>query len=166
MFTIGIISLAGCSGEEKPSDYVENNSRDHNCYSYAFDLPFAVDPGELSNRSDYMYLHKSKYTPEEITKYVIRDMDALGKAVRVVDGPEDKNDNEYIVAMKTSDRVLLLQGIADYHFAVLLSDGTWADKPGRKKSRWNKIDGMADTWDCGFRLGYYNTDTVFFAVER
>ena len=54
---------------------------------------------------------------------------------------------------------------ADYHFAVLLSNGTWADKTGRMPSKWNMIDGTAETWDLGEIKGYYNTESVYFAVE-
>ena len=55
---------------------------------------------------------------------------------------------------------------ADYHFARQLSDGTGADKPGQTPSRWNKIDGMAATWDLGNQKGYYNTKTVYFCCEK
>ena len=57
-------------------------------------------------------------------------------------------------------------GIADYHFAVQLSDGTWADKPGSTPSRWNKIDGTAEKWNLGSIIGYYNTPSIYFAVKR
>lgn len=54
---------------------------------------------------------------------------------------------------------------ADYHFAVLLSDGTWADKTGGLPSRWNVIDGTSATWDLGETKDYYNTESVYLAVE-
>lgn len=75
--------------------------------------------------------------------------------------------------MKTSTMPIPIDGYssADYHFAVLLSDGTWADKSGQTPSRWNAIDGTASTWDIGivgsdsYIEGYYNTESVYFAVE-
>lgn len=67
--------------------------------------------------------------------------------------------------MKTSTKIISELGIADYHFAVQLNDGTWADKPGGTPSRWNKIVGTDSTWDCGNIDGYYNTESVYFAVE-
>lgn len=88
------------------------------------------------------------------------------KSVRVVDSPKDKLDDEYIVAMKTSTIVIPSIGVADYHFAVQLSDGSWADKPGQTPSRWNVLDGTAIAWDLGNIKNYYNTKTVYFAVER
>lgn len=93
-------------------------------------------------------------------------MDALNKPVRVVDSLKDKLDNEYIVAMKTSTIVIPSIGVADYHFAVQLSDGSWADKPGQMPSRWNALDGTAIAWDLSNVKNYYNTETVFFAVGR
>jgi len=47
-----------------------------------------------------------------------------------------------------------------------ISDGAWADKTGYKSSRWNELDGTAIAWDFGDIEGYYNTATVYFAVER
>ena len=88
------------------------------------------------------------------------------KSVRVVDSPKDKLDNEYIVAMKTPTIVIPSIGVADYHFAVQLSDGSWADKPGKKPSRWNVLDGDAIAWNLANIKNYYNTETVYFAVER
>ena len=127
-------TVAGCSKAQPPSDYREVKSRRQNCYSYAFNLQKGVDPGDYStgkNSSDYMYLTKDIYTVSEIKDYVMRDMEALNKPVRVVSSPEDCGPNEYIVALKTSDRPVKGRYQADYHFAVLLSDGTWADKPGK-----------------------------------
>ena len=68
--------------------------------------------------------------------------------------------------MKTSTKIITSIGVADYHFAVQLSDGTWADKPGQLPSRWNVIDGTAKTWDLGKISKYYNTQSVYFAIER
>lgn len=120
---------------------------------------------DSSGNSDYMFKDKNIYTPEEITGFIQRDMDALNKSVRVVDSPKDKLDNEYIVAMKTSTNVIPSIGFADYHFAVQLSDGSWADKPGQRPSRWNALDGATIAWDCGNIKNYYNTETVYFAVR-
>ena len=163
------VALTSCSKEPTPPpDYVQEDSTDQNCYSYAFDLPNAADPGGYSANGDSkeMYEDKNAYTPDEIAEFVLRDMDALDKSVRIVNSPEDKRENEYIVAMKTSTYILLGIGVADYHFAVLLSDGTWADKPGRAPSRWNALDGTAIAWDLAYLENYYNTETVYFAVEK
>ena len=170
------VALSSCSAQpssspekpKPPSNYVQENSTKQNCYSYAFDLPYSANPGDYSTsgKSDYMFKNKNKYTPAEITEFIKRDMNALNKSVRVVNSPSDKSDNEYIVAMKTSTIVIPSLGVADYHFAVQLSDGSWADKPGSTPSRWNALDGTAIAWDLDNIKNYYNTPTVYFAVER
>ena len=165
------LMLSSCSADNTsspPSNYVEEKSRSQNCYSYAFGLPISANPGDFSvSKQDSSVLSdKSINTPDEITSFVMRDMQQLGMDVRVVSNPSDKGEDEYIVAMKTSTMLVPGYSFADYHFARQLSDGTWADKPGQTPSRWNKIDGMAATWDLGNQKGYYNTKTVYFAVKR
>ena len=164
----GCTSKTAKSSKTKPSNYIEDRSKDRNCYSYAFKLPKAANPGDYSltkANPDYMYKSKTVYTPQEITNYVKRDMSALKRSVSVVNSPSDKTDKEYIVAMKTSNIIIASIGVADYHFAVQLSDGTWADKPGQTPSRWNALDGTAISWDCGNIEGYYNKESIYFAVE-
>lgn len=122
----------------------------------------------------YTNLEDRIYSLDEITEYVLRDMEILGKNVRVIESPQDAQVNEYVVAMKTSTQSLPVSYTmnADYHFAVLLNDGTWADKPGQTPSRWNEIDGTASSWDLAtpqdyyYIEGYYNTESVYFAVEE
>lgn len=170
---IGVaVGLTGCSKEEEktpPSDYRQEDSTEINCYSYAFQLPIWVNPGDyyhvLGGGSDYMSSDRSIYTPEEITDFVLSDMEVLGKNVRVINSPEEAEANEYVVAMKTSTELVPGKSYADYHFAVLLSDGTWADKTGEYPSRWNVIDGTWATWDKRGAKDYYNTESVYFAVE-
>ncbi len=165
------VVASGCSAPQTSplADYVQDNSATNNCYSYAFGLPEACEPGEYSavdTDLDYMYKDKNIYTPEEITEFVQRDMQAYGKEVTVLKSLTDKKDGEYIVAMKTSTIVHPALGRADYHFAVLLSDGTWADKQGHNASTWNQIDGYAVAWNMIDYPGYYDTKTVYFAVRR
>ncbi len=170
-----VVSLTSCENNTgagastPPDDYTKNNSRDDNCYSYAFDLSEASNPGDYYanlHGTEKMYDRKDIYEPEEVADMVLDDMYCYGKDVRIVEDPKDKLDDEYIVAMKTSDRKMMFTGRADYHFAVQLSDGTWADKPGNLPSRWNKIDGTAVVWDHRIIKNYYNSDTIYFAVKK
>ena len=161
------VLLSGCEKSSPPPDYKENNSPCHNCYSYAFDLSEGGDPGDFS-KGNKMYDEKPIYDVDEIVDFVKRDMEKLGKDVRIVDSPQERLEGEYIVALKTSSYIVPEIGVADYHFAVLLSDGTWADKTGQGPSRWNEIDGMAVSWDAiayGKGNGYYNSETRYFAIR-
>ena len=163
------VFLSACSAQPAPpADYKQENSPVHNCYSYAFGLQYGSNPGDFYadiHGTSRMYDDKDRYTADEITDFVMKDMSVLDIEVRVVNSPAEKLDNEYIVAMKTATKSAQLKD-ADYHFAVLLSDGTWADKPGMFASRWNALDGTAIAWDLGNSLGYYDSKTVYFAVAR
>ncbi|MDE5889049.1 MAG: RHS repeat-associated core domain-containing protein, partial [Bacilli bacterium] len=161
--------------EEPPKDYVEENSTEINCYAYAFGLDKRANPGDkaIESGSKMMpYTGKYVHTVDEAADYVLKDMEALDKKVRIVGHIDEAKGNEYIVALKVSDIKLQENGgYADYHFAVLLSDGTWSDKPGSTPSRWNQIDGTADAWDyysmsAGVIEDYYNSESVYFAVEK
>ena len=165
--------LTGCgnSDDDAPDGYVKENSIYHNCYSYAFGLPSAANPGMYSISDDPRDCvggneDKEFYTLDEIQVYVLRDMNALGINVRPINSPSEINNNEYLVAMKTSDMILPGMTCADVHFAILLDNGMWADKQGSYPSRWGQIDGYAVTWDLDPGDGYYNSDTRYFAVEK
>lgn len=75
-------------------------------------------------------------------------------------------DNEYCEIQDKSCTFIPSIGIADYHFAIQLSDGTWADKPGQKASRWNALDGTAIAWDLAGIKNYYNTESIYFAIGK
>ncbi len=169
LFAVGIAStLGGCSRSQPPADYRVNNTTNQNCYTYAFNLEGVRNPGEYSyNGSNEQYnrdLNK-KYTAKETADFVMRDMKALKKPVRIISSPTEKLENEQVVAM----RVRLSGAPYDYHFAVQLSDGTWADKiSSMGPSRWNEIDGTAITWDRGEAeslKNFYDSETIYFAVE-
>ena len=176
---IGAVMLTGCTAEETkgpPKDYYQDDSVGQNCYSYVFQLPAATRPGMISYTGNNGYTNQENriYTVEEIAEYVLRDMETLGKNVRIINNIMEASDNEYVVSMKTSTERVPVEGyrnVADFHFAILLSDGTWADKTGQVPSRWNVLDGTDLTWDWGYPeneyyvKGYYNTESIFFAVE-
>ena len=172
IITIPII-LSSCTDERTdiPEGYIQENSAEHNCYSYAFGLPKAANPGMYSiseDPNDYMGGVEGKefYTLDEIQDYVLRDLAFWGIQARPAESPADKKQNEYIVAMKISDMIVYGMSCADVHFAVLLDNGTWADKQGNTPSSWGVIDGYAATWDLEPRDGYYNSDTRYFAVRK
>ena len=146
-------------------DYIHNESINHNCYSYAFRLPNGRNPGEFSIYDD-IYKSKKEYTVEEFCALVMRDMLALGKDVVIVNSPSEKSYDQYIVALKSSTKLNPYNYVTDYHFAVQLSDGTWADKPGKYPSRIGALDGEARYWDAPNQKGYYDTNTIFFAVRK
>lgn len=160
----GIIRVLEVPHIVYPKDYVREESRDINCYGYAFDLDRFSAPGDYTPIQEGYYQSGVQYTPEQLTEYVLGDMRVLGKTVRVIDSPSKRYPDEYVVAMKTS--TISDRGIYDFHFARQLSDGKWADKPGETWSRYDYIDGTAATWDMYDGDKYYNTKSVYFAVKQ
>ena len=166
--------LSGCSGtkENAPEGYIQNNRRTQNCYSYAFGLRGATNPGVMSAPSNNPFdciggcIVQEPYSVDEVAEYVLRDMKFLGIPARLIDDPSQKNESEYIVAMKTSSIILPDCPCNDFHFAVLLSNGMWADKQGDDPSRWGKIDGYAITWDWYPGDKFYDSETRYFAVGK
>ena len=67
---------------------------------------------------------------------------------------------------RAPDRVAPGRTIADFHFAVLLENGMWADKQGTFPSRWGQIDGYALERDMDPGDKYYNSETRYFAVRK
>lgn len=147
-----------------------------NCYGYILmnlgiqpsDGNYDIQPGQLSeNGIAYDHAHAMVLNRLEntdlgtITNFVIRDFEKAGRDVRIINSYEDANKNEIVIALKNKDTVLN----PDYHFAILLDDGTWADKQGtRKDSRQGAIKNPDETWE-GW-LNRYNTETVYFAISN
>ena len=85
---------------------------------------------------------------------------------RIINSLDEKDDGEYVVALRCSSKPLD-DGTYDFHFAVQLSDGTWADKPGKDSSRWNVIKDPNEPWDYGDKIeDYYDEGPIYFAVKR
>lgn len=166
--------LSGCSATKgnAPEGYTQDNRATQNCYSYAFGLSEATNPGvisaPLSNPFDCIggSFVEEPYSVDQVAEYVLRDMDYLDIPVRLIDDPSKKNESEYVVAMKTSSILFPKYPCNDFHFAVLLNDGTWADKQGSRPSRWGKIDGYAITWDSLPGDKFYDSETRYFAVGK
>lgn len=142
-----------------PEDYIKETSEKINCYGYAFGFPDFKKPGEFSGK---MYSYEEMFILEDMTKYVLSDMEILGKKVRVINNPSERKPDEFVVAMKVS--TIPFERSYDFHFARQLSDGKWADKQGGTPSRYNFIDGTDDTWDKEERDKYYNSKSIYFAV--
>lgn len=155
-----VVGLGGCS---KPSDYRNNENSDQNCYSYAFNLEGYENPGDYSaNSSNSKFSNNEAYSADEIAEWVMRDMEYLGKSVRIVSSPQDINSEETLVAMKVKNTDN--GDLFDYHFAVQLKNGKWADKVGFLPSRYDKIDGYAIEWELN-EYNTYDSGTIYFAVK-
>jgi len=160
---VGMALLLSSSDADsvKPNDFREDETS-QNCYGYAFNLPvYGSNPGDHSN-GPKLYTNSNKCTTDEVAEYVIRDMKEFNKDVRIVSEPSQKQYNEYIVALKVQTQITIAD-ITDFHFAVQLSNGKWADKFVTSKARYNKLDGSAIIWD--FDGWQYDSNSVYFAVK-
>ena len=144
----------------------------NNCYSYAFELPYSQNPGysiKGSSRRILKPIFRIAYSSKSPSKSVVgmallvmADMKNENKRCRLIKSPSDARMGEYVVAMKTSD-YMDSRNLVDFHFAVLLSDETWADKMGDDSVRRNAISGYDNSWPLN-GINSYCSPTVFFAV--
>lgn len=148
-----------------PNDFRKIKSQTVNCYGYAFGFDRDMSPGDFSYSKGNIS-QNTLYTLDDLKEYVQRDMKNLSISIRIIDDPSECNSDEFVVAMKIS--VKEEDGVEkrDFHFAVQLSDGTWADKPGAGASRWNYLNGTDDVWGMNEDNSFYNSESVFFAVNR
>lgn len=156
-------SLSGCSAKKKtpPRDYSHSESGNQNCYGYAFGfINNNTNPGDYAlRRSQPSTIEKEYHTVDQVAALVEADMQVRGQKVRIIDSPDEAQNDEYVVALKTTT-----SSFFDYHFARQLGDGTWADKQGSAPSRWDGLNGNALVWDGPFFIKY-DSDTVYFAVK-
>lgn len=164
MLVAAAFLLSGCSANKgtSPRDYVSSKSKNQNCYGYAFGfINNNTNPGDYAlRRSQPSIIEKKDHSVTQVAALVEADMQVRGQEVRIIESPDEAQNDEYVVALKTTT-----SSFFDYHFARQLSDKTWADKQGGDASRWAKIDGNALVWDGPFFIKY-NSDTVYFAVKE
>ena len=136
-----------------------SSSTDDNCYSYAFDYNGVCDPGDSSGVSSRLddAGGEPHYNLGSIKEGVLADAAVRGKNVKYLPNEYINYkipDGAYLIACKISSDA------TDYHFAVMLSDGIWIDKPGIGETRYGAIDGFANTWTIGDIT--YAGDTMYF----
>ena len=164
------VALTGCSSEQERK-WPENckyqyesggmmKNQQNNCYSYAFEYGTVRDPGEMSGVDIFPVENDGKISISRLRDGVLNDASESGKNVMYV---SDNNLGSYktkrpagaylIAAKLTSDK-------NDYHFAVLLENGVWVDKPGKQETRYGAIDGFSSIWQIDDRI--YDSETLYF----
>ena len=162
--------LTGCESKEKsnwpddcPYDYWgEGGGRlNDNCYGYVFDYWAWSLPGQYGYPAEQNWdplTTDITYTIDSMIRYVEADATARGRRVEHISSPAQLPEGALLIACKlTSDG-------KDFHFAVMLPNNVWLDKPGAGESRYNKIDGFAKTWVIGKSI--YDSATIYFAYFR
>lgn len=179
-------SSDGSSPKNNPVKYIQvpgqgyigasSNNAAVNCYGYILmtlgietaDGNYDVQPGMLSETraGDHAYAEVFydvvNKDIDTITDFIKRDFKKDGKSVREINSYTDATDNEVVVAIKTTNQDSIAP---DYHCAVLLPDGSWADKPGiRSDSRVGVIKEPDNSW--GNWLRKYDSKTVYVAISN
>jgi len=148
-----------------------------NCYGYILmnlgiqpsDGNYDIQPGQLSdngNKNDHalndMFGEQANYDISSVSAFMIRDFEQAGKAIRKIDSYQDAIKGENVIALKTLDPLF---GMRDYHFAILLPDGSWADKQGTQNdSRQRAIQNPDESWGNWWQR--YDSETYYFAISQ
>ena len=172
----GLVALlSGCSSKSSsalPSDYIDCTNSRQNCYQYALSYigintpDCFVDPGY---RQSYSGGSNSISSLANLKAGVETDLQAFNvKYTSYYDYSQIDTlpDGCTLVAGYTFSASDLFWGdYTDYHFAVRLSDGSWADKPGANSSRYNQLFFDGDVWTGvdGKSLGTAS-NTIFFVI--
>jgi hypothetical protein len=139
-----------------------------NCYGYALMYlgvepkygNYDLEPGDISFSNNHEYGNNNDHRVQIIADRVIKDMKQSGGDARIIDSSADAKDGEIVIAVKTRFWVF-----GDFHVAVLLPDGTWADKPGRgDASTKGRIEDPDGPWPAGWLRRPYDSNTIYIAV--
>ena len=173
------VGLSGCGDTnpylDAPSDFVyypKEARRDGyqtmpNCYGYVWGTCNFLDPGTMALSCGILFTPRMegkdrRYNRDTMIAAVLADGEAYGRTVRPLTSPTDIREDEQLVVCKIYD-----EG-TNYHFAMQLSDGSWADKFGSGASRWNEIDGLADTWtiEDDAQTWVFDSASIYFAFGK
>lgn len=174
----------GATSNKKAIEYIQvpgqgnigatSNNAAVNCYGYILmtlgiettDGNYDVQPGMLSQTRQGDHAHAEVFNEvvnkdiEAITDFIIRDIEQTGRSAREISSYTDAADNEVVIAIKTNNPNSLMP---DYHCAVLLPDGSWADKPGiGKDSRVGRIKEPDESWGNWWKK--YDSETTYLAI--
>lgn len=153
----------------------KSNNPAVNCYGYILmnlgiepnDGNYDIQPGQLSENKEGDHAHVVVFGAltnkdlETITDFMIRDFEKSGKDVRIISSYKDAKADETVIALKNKDFVLN----PDYHCAILLDDGSWADKQGTgNDSRKGAIKDPDKDW--GKWWNRYSSETVYLAISE
>ena len=173
---VGIL-LTSCTAEvsygaAQPFKEAKGGERSNspNCYSYAIGYyNKSYNPGEFSGKPYIASLSSVASSIEE-------DMKTLGRSVRRLNSYNSSiKDNEYRIALRvksfpfTKDRTGQIYFDWDYHFMVQTATGAWAEKHGPGGDALvHEIGETPETisWDRGNRIGYYDSEIIYFAISN
>ena len=168
--------LSGCGDSSSPPDYQSNNDRRGACYEYAgmyigieYSAAGDTDPGTYSARHQGIGISQlpKQFTLDVLSAFVMEDFNTLELQYTKYDSydliPDLASDEVLIACMQYTTK----KGDCDYHFAVRLSNGEWADKPSTRNSRHGVLSFDGRDWvdEKGLIIGATADTTCFFVVK-
>ena len=169
-------ALSGCGSQPRENGFIPfgRNSSVH-CYDYMLNYIGYHISGELHDPG-YITSHGKRgvevedYPDSFLTTFVAsrfsRDLSTLKLSYTTTTNfdeiPADRTDVVVIAVFQYTNP----KAGCDYHFAVLLSDGKWADKPGSQKARCGELTYDGTCWNDGSDITNDGADTIFFIVRR
>ena len=169
-----LLFLTGCSSQDEktPEDFIAcRDTNEARCYEYAglyLGIPYnaRVNPGDYSARRSGSGIgaYSEDCSLEEIVALTYDDLRTFNLDCTVFYSFNDvpKDSNTTTIACFT---YIMPDGTPDYHFAVLLSNGMWADKPGLAYGRWGELTFDGYTWNDGNKITASAQDTAFFCIK-
>ncbi len=154
----------------------KSNNPEVNCYGYILmylgiepsDGSYDIQPGQLSEtiRGDHAYYEnnsgRQNTDTATVVKYFVRDIAQTGRDIRMINSYEDATEEETVVALKNTK---FFFGGDNYHFAIQLQNGSWADKLGPgNDSQQGAIENPDDPWGKWWMR--YNSETIYFALSQ
>ena len=166
--------LTGCAAEEDektPEDFIScRDVYEARCYEYvrlylglSYTVP--VNPGDYYARRSGSGIgeYSEDCSFDELVMLTYNDFRTFNLDCTVFYSFDDvpKEENTTIIACF---KYIMIDGTPDYHFAVLLSNGMWADKPGQAYARYGKLMFDGCTWSDGDKITASAQDTAFFCI--
>lgn len=168
-------ALSGCGSQPRENGFIPYG-RDSSVHCYDYMLNYIGYPisGELHNPG-YITSHRhgaeignypSSFSTDFVASYFSSDLSILERSYTTTTNfdeiPADRTDVVVIAVFQYTNSDVG----CDYHFAVLLSDGEWADKPGAREARCGDLTYNGSYWNDGDKIIDDGKDTIFFIVRR
>ena len=179
LITVALLAIAaalsGCARQSAENGFIAfGKDKNVRCYNYAlnyigyYDGGTAHDPGYITSHSfgSEITRYPDNFSTNFVASNVASDLSVLGyKYTATADFsqiPTDRADNVVIAVFQYTHP----EEGRDYHFAVLLSDGEWADKPGADPARHGNLKYNGECWNDGSNIINDGKDTIFFVVNK
>ena len=179
LITVALLAIAaalsGCARQSAENGFIAfGKDKNVRCYNYAlnyigyYDGGTAHDPGYITSHSfgSEITRYPDNFSTNFVASNVASDLSVLGyKYTATADFSQIPTDRADIVVIAVFQYTHPEEG-RDYHFAVLLSDGEWADKPGADPARHGNLKYNGECWNDGSNIINDGKDTIFFVVNK